>query len=182
MNPTRHIIGPVLACYAFGLLAAIAATCAIIPKGKVMDKPGLADAQAFIWRTGFGRTDASPLVKLVMGGELTCTDPVSSTPGFECGNLCRGGCTLIPSTVSVSWWQDLPWHQSTLTHEDGHAMLIREGIEGMQATPVESVMEFLRDWGHKNVIFRKLEDCTLPQQGRCGLVAKVNQQVADRGW
>ncbi len=181
MNPTRHIVGPVLACYAFGLLAAIVA-CAIVPKGKVMDKPDLADAQVFAWRTGFQRTDASPLVKLVTGSELSCTDPVSSTPGFRCGNLCRGGCTLWPTEVSVAWWEGLKWWQSTLVHEYGHEVLIREGIEGMQATPVESVMEFLRDWDHKNPIFRKLEDCTLPQQGRCGLVAKVNQQVADRGW
>ncbi len=171
-------------CYLLGMRKAVAATlvallaacfgaCSTVGKavpGKVVDRPGLADAQVLIWRTAYGRTDASPLVYVVEGEGLSCSSDVNGEPGFECPTVgCRQGCTGSPLAVHVAYGQ--PWSATTLAHEDMHALLIRDGLAALLGQPrtLEGLMQ-LGDRKH-----------TGPEWQPGGLVDKANQALRDRG-
>lgn len=118
------------------LFVAVGGACSAIPTvpGRVVDKPGLIDAQVLIWRGAFGRTDASPLVYVVEGDALTCSSDVNGTPGFDCPTVgCRQGCTGSPWAVHVAYGS--PWSATTLAHEDMHALLIRDGLAALLEKP-----------------------------------------------
>ena len=112
-------------------LAALLASCAAVGvRGEATDKPRLREAVATVW-TYYGQTDEPPRVRIVEGAELTCTDPVSGTPGFPVllttGMGCRNGFTISPLETSVSW-RGQPWHETSLAHELQHVAQGRRGI------------------------------------------------------
>lgn len=115
---------------------ACATSCAAVGmRGAVVERPGLAEATAFVWQA-YGRRDTAPKVRVVEGAELSCTDPNSGKPGFvvilgaEDGSPrqdCREGFTMSPLEVSVAWHGE-PWSRTSLAHEMMHARQARDGI------------------------------------------------------
>lgn len=137
---------------------------------QVTDRKDVTDAVAACWAF-FGRTDAPPKVRIVT--DLTCTDPNSGQRGFMCGGQCRGGCTLLPTEISVTDNGAPLGQQGLVCHELGHALLIREGLEGLKDRNTAPGIEVLRDAQHTNAIWRKPGNC-LSSDARCGLVARAN--------
>ncbi|HET7037171.1 MAG TPA: hypothetical protein VFI42_15910 [Thermomicrobiaceae bacterium] len=167
------------------LLGGFCAACSIVKPlpGKVGDKPGLADAQALIWRTAYHRTDASPLVYVVEGDELSCTDPNSGKPGFECTSVgCREGCTASPLAVHVAFdggqhvnpnstITGQRWSDTTLAHEDEHAKKIRDALELLRYTPrTADALLILGDRNHE-----------APEWQPGGEVDQANRLLQERG-
>lgn len=137
--------------------------------GSLADKPGLSDAQVVVWREAYRRTDASPLVFLVE--ELTCTDPNSGSPGFDCPTVgCREGCTGSPMAVHVAY-SGQRWSDTTLAHEDMHALKIRDAIFLLGYTPQTATA--LREMGDRNH--------SAPEWQPGGAVDKANQRLREMG-
>ena len=104
------------------------------PEITVSLKAATADA----WKA-LGRTDEPPDVKLVVGTQLSCTDPVSGHPGFPVAMLngmdCREGYTVTPWFTVVAERQ--PWSDSALIHELLHVAQLRSGIVDPNHTRAE---------------------------------------------
>lgn len=131
-----------------GFCAACAQVSPLLPRGHVVDKSGLVDAQVLIWRTAYQRTDAAPLVYVVEGADLTCTTDDNDRPGFECPTVgCRQGCTGTPFAVSLVPRQ--PWSQSVLAHELMHVLKIRKAIEVLRYSPATAILQQLADRDHQ---------------------------------
>lgn len=131
-----------------GFCAACSAVSTIQP-GTVVDRPHLQDAQSLIWKTTYARTDAPPVAYLVEGADLTCKDPGTDLPGFNCPTVgCREGCTSNPLAVTVAY-RAVPWSQTALAHEDMHVWKIRAAIDLLQYSPTAAVMSLLADHDHK---------------------------------
>ena len=124
--------------------------CAELPvRGQVIEKPGLAAAVDSVWVGTYSRTDRPPVVFLVEGAGLTCTDEQSGVPGFECPTVgCRGGCTSNPASVSVAF-RGVPWHQSSLAHELRHAMKMRIALLMLNYSPDRAMLQMLADKDHR---------------------------------
>src|SRR5688572_14153699 len=85
-----------------------------------------------------GRTDRPPRVRVMTGAELSCISPISGLPGFpvavasddlhSVANDCREGYTISFWEVMVARHASEPWSRTTLVHELGHAVLLRQGI------------------------------------------------------
>lgn len=158
------------------LVFTLALACTTTPKipdllpGAVADRPGLIDAQALVWRAAYGRTDASPLVFLVEGDALTCTDPNTGRRGFECPAVgCCEGCTVLPMIVSVAYSGER-WSETSLAHEDMHVMKLREAIAVLKYTPTKAAMQMLKDSDHRG-----------PEWEPGGKVDQANQMLREHG-
>ena len=155
------------------LAVALLGACAVPPKlgivGHVVDKPGLAEAQALVWRTAYHRADASPLVFIVEESDQTCTNPANDQAGFECPTVgCAQGCTSNPYGVSVAF--GTPWSGGTLAHEDMHALKMRQAIEVLRYSPTHAAMQLLADRDHKG-----------PEWEPGGDVDRANVLLAEHG-
>lgn len=130
------------------LVFGCASSSSLLP-GHVADKSSINDATVIVWRNAYGRTDDAPLVYVVEGYELTCTDPHSGLPGFDCPTVgCRNGCTASPRAVHIS--ARFPWSQSSLAHELWHVVLIRQAVETELRTPLDpSAFIGMMDRDHK---------------------------------
>ena len=137
--------------------------------GALADKPGLSDAQSVVWRDAYGRTDPPPRVFLVEG--LTCTDPNSGSPGFDCPTVgCREGCTGSPLAVHVAY-SGQHWSETTLAHEDMHALKMRNAIYLLGYSPNTATV--LRELGDRNH--------AAPEWQPGGAVDKAVQQLQEAG-
>lgn len=110
---------------------ALAGCAALGVRGEPLDLRALDTATGIVWHDVYGRRDRAPVVRIVQGDALDCTDPISGTPGFRVllydGYGCRNGYTLTPDQVSVSWTGQA-WSATALAHELMHAAHGRDGI------------------------------------------------------
>lgn len=132
-------------------------------RGRVIDKPGIAEAVHSVWEVSYLRLDNPPSIRIVEGSELTCISP-GGTKGFETPIGCRNGYTATPFEVSVTFddgVRDFGWDHSTLAHELRHVVHLRKGI---------------LDGDHKLPDWRPLTDCQMPP-GDCGIVDRANRRL-----
>jgi hypothetical protein len=103
--------------------------------------------------------------------ELTCTDPNSGSPGFDCPTVgCREGCTGSPLAVHVAY-SGQRWSETTLAHEDMHAAKMRDAIYLLGYSP--NTATALRELGDRN------HSAAEWQPG--GAVDKANQRLREMG-
>lgn len=122
-----------LCLFGTALLAFLGSCAAFKPvPGKVSDDPGLAGDAETVWRDAYKRTDAVPVVFVVSGADLTCSD--ASGPGFTCPTVgCRQGCTGSPGAAHLV--DILPRSQGVLAHELWHVVEIRDALAALLESP-----------------------------------------------
>jgi hypothetical protein len=136
--------------------------------GHVSADPGLTGDASMVWRDAYRRSDAVPVVFVVEGAEITCSD--AGNPGFECPTVgCRVGCTGSPRGVHLV--DILPRSQGVLAHELWHVVEIRNGLATLLSSPAtfEGMMQ-LGDRNHSGPAW---------QPG--GDVDRANALLASRG-
>ncbi len=100
--------------------------------GNVSSDPGLSGDAQTVWREAYKRSDAVPVVFVVEGDDLTCSD--ASGPGFDCPTVgCRQGCTGSPAAVHLV--DILPRSQGVLAHELWHVVEIRDSLATLLESP-----------------------------------------------
>ena len=150
-----------------GFCAACSAMGKAVP-GDVVDLPDLDSDRDIAWRDGLRRTDARPVVFVVSGDELNCSD--ASGPGFTCPTVgCRQGCTGSPAAVHIV--DVRPRSQGVLCHELRHVVNIRDGLAALLSTPKTfEGMIAIGDRNHKG-----------PEWQPGGEVDQCNAVLASRG-
>jgi hypothetical protein len=151
------------------ILSPACSTVAKVQPGEITMRADVREAVRTAWVDVYGESiGTAPVVFLVEGDSLTCTQ-ASGLSGFECpGAGCVGGCTSNQFAVSV-----VPrrlWAESTLPHELLHAKKIKLAIWYVNTSPETAVKLLLENRNHAG-----------PDWEPGGLLDKATSLMNERG-